>query len=185
MAHIKKALKKYGYPNWTIKKVKKDMAKKAELTTMQKKQHKKKQQQDRAKGMVVLPYIKGTTEAVRRVLKKYGVGTCVKPYQTLRQILVHPKDKIEHTKKTEVVYQIPCKNCSHSYVGETARKLETRVKEHRQEYEKATDSKYTRSTRKVSETELSKSAITDHAKQCNHVIDWEGAKVIDSESDKY
>ena len=43
-------------------------------------------------------------------------------------------------------------------MGETARKLETRVKEHRQDYEKA---------------------------QCNHVIDWEGAKVIDSERDKY
>ncbi len=134
---------------------------------------------------MVLPYIEGTTETIQRILKKYGVGSCVKPYQTLWQILVHLKDKIEHSKKTEVVYQIPCKNCNHSYVGETARKLETRVKEHRQEYDKATDNKYTRSTRKVSETEVNKSAITDHAKQCNHVIDWEGAKVIDSESDKY
>ena len=54
------------------------MSMKAELTTTQKKQQKKKQQQERSKGLVVLPYIKGTTEAVQRVLKKHGVGTCVK-----------------------------------------------------------------------------------------------------------
>ena len=109
----------------------------------------------------------------------------MKAYQTLRQIVVHPKDKIKHSKKSVVVYQIPCKNCNHSYVGETAHKLETRVKEHRQVYNKAPNSRYTRSMRKVSETEVNKSAITDHAKQCDHVIDWEGAKVIDSESDRY
>ena len=121
---------------------------------------------------------------MQRILK-YGVGFCVKPHQTLRQLLVHPKDKIDQPKKSEVIYEIPCKNCKLSYVGETARKLETRLKEHRVEYEKSMETKFTRSTRKQSETEINKSAITDHAKQCNHIIDWEGAKVVDTEGDRY
>ena len=51
------------------------MERKATQTTSHKKQHQKKQKQDRAKGMVVLSYIKGTTEMIQRILKKYGVGT--------------------------------------------------------------------------------------------------------------
>ena len=122
---------------------------------------------------------------MQRILKKYGVGSSVRPYQTLRQMLVHPKDKIDQSKKCEVMYQILCKNCKQSYIGEAVRKMETRIQEHRMEYEKAKESKYTRSMRKMSESELSKSAITDHAKQYNHVIDWEGAKIVDTESNKY
>ncbi len=135
--------------------------------------------------MVVLPYIKGTTEAVQRVLKKYGVGSSVKPYRTLRQMLVRPKDKIESRDKSEVVYQIPCKNCNKSYVGETGRKFDIRMKEHKAETDKDKDTIYTRSTRRQSEKEVTKSAIADHVRQCNHVIDWEGAKIVDRESDKY
>ena len=67
-------------------------------TTAQRKQQKSKNQQQQSKGIVVLPYVKGTTEAVQKVLKKHGIGTSVKPHQTLRQILVHPKDKTEEVK---------------------------------------------------------------------------------------
>ena len=33
-------------------------------------------------------------------------------------------------KRSKVVYQIPC-NCGKKYIGETVRRLETRMKEHR------------------------------------------------------
>ena len=39
-----------------------------------------------------------------------------------------------------------------------------------------------RETRKDSVDEIHKSAITDHVAQHNHVIDWEGTKVIDKDS---
>ena len=44
--------------------------------------------------------------------------------------------------------------------------------------------KFTRATRKDSVGEVHKSAITDHVAQHNHVIDLEGAKVIDKDSNK-
>ena len=41
---------------------------------------------------------------------------------------------------------------------------------------------FTRSQRKSSQAEFNKSAITDHATQNNHVIDWENIKIIDKDS---
>ena len=40
---------------------------------------------------------------------------------------------------------------------------------------------YTRASRKQSQSELSKSAIADHAVQNNHVIDWDNAKILGKE----
>jgi len=44
--------------------------------------------------------------------------------------------------------------------------------------------KYTRSTRKQSQLQQNKSAITDHVNTENHIIDWEEATIIGRESDR-
>ena len=87
----------------------------------------------------------------------------MRPNTTLRKCLVHPKDKREPLVTTDVVYDIPCINCDTTYVGETSRLLKTRVDEHRDETAKITAAKknYTRQNKKLSESEYSKSAITD------------------------
>jgi len=56
----------------------------------------------------------------------------------LRNLLVHPKDRVSDEEKPGVVYKIPCKNCERIYVGETERPLGTRVKEHRKEVDSIT-----------------------------------------------
>ena len=56
----------------------------------------------------------------------------IRPHFTLRNILVHPKDKL---KPIEGVYSIDGKNCKQEYIGETKRKLAVRVKEHKEEVE--------------------------------------------------
>ena len=38
---------------------------------------------------------------------------------------------------------------------------------------------------KLSTSEQHKSAITDHVAQENHLIDWEGAKIIDRDSNSF
>ena len=45
------------------------------------------------KAFVVAPYVQGVSEKIRRVFSSYGVFICFKPHQTLRQILVAPKDR--------------------------------------------------------------------------------------------
>ena len=98
--------------------------------------------------------------------------------------LVHPKDKQLKEGTPNCVYEIPCKNCSTTYVGETKRQFGIRLSEHRKEAEKASKTKYTRSQRKESQTELNKSAITDHVARENHIIDWDNAKIMERESDR-
>ena len=74
-------------------------------------------------------------------------------------------------------------NCDHKYIGETGRLLRTRLEEHRKESEQEMkERRFTRSEKQASETILHKSAVTDHVMRTNHVIDWQGAMVIDHES---
>ena len=108
----------------------------------------------------------------------------MKPHTTIRNILVHPKDKLEKEGTPNCVYEIPCKNCSHTYVGETKRQFGVRLNEHKKEADKAASNKFTRSQRKESQSEINKSAITDHVARNNHIIDWEGASILERESDR-
>jgi len=71
--------------------------------------------------MVVVPYVKGLSEAFARILKSHGIATANCPHQTLWNFVVHPKDKVKDEEKTELIYRVPCKNCSTSHIGETGR----------------------------------------------------------------
>ena len=109
----------------------------------------------------------------------------MKPHTTLRSLLVHPKDKSDPLHTTDAIYEIPCMNCIMSYVGETGRKFNTRLEEHKSEVEKVSGSVTTRAGRKESLTTIHKSAITDHVVDKNHVIGWGEAKIIGTEQDRF
>jgi len=132
--------------------------------------------------MVVVPYLKGLSEAFARILKSHGIATANRPHRTLRNFVVHPKDKVRDEEKTELIYRVPCKNCSSSYVGETGRKFGLRVKEHKKEVDSFTAGTQNRASRARESSVTHKSAITDHAVEENHVIDWDKAKVVDREA---
>ncbi|XP_078361564.1 uncharacterized protein LOC144645923 [Oculina patagonica] len=110
---------------------------------------------------VGLPYVSGLSEHLSRVFRAQDIRTCHKPYNTLRSILVHPKDKTPTAKKTSMVYDITCNDCGEHYIGETARTLEKRLGEHQKQ---------------------ATSAIQEHQSQANLQIDWEGVKILDKES---
>jgi len=60
-----------------------------------------------------------------------------------------------------------------------------RLQEHRTEVESKTGRTFTRSLRASSLTEHNKSALTDHATQENHVINWSQAMVIHREPERF
>jgi hypothetical protein len=134
-----------------------------------------------------MTHVEKLTETATRIFRKHGISTAVRPHNTLRKILVHPKDKRDPSTTTDCIYEIPCGNCESTYVGETGHRFETRLKEHKKETEKVVGSRgnYTRLTKKQSSNEQSKSAIADHATQQNHVINWDDAKVLTTECDLY
>ena len=64
-------------------------------------------------------YVKGVSEHIRRVMSKFKVQVFFKPVNTLRQLLVRPKDPLDKERVIGLVYQIKCSDCDAFYVGET------------------------------------------------------------------
>ena len=112
-----------GYPEWSIRKVKSELEAKTQKT---KKQHKLVQGHE---TLVIIPYVEGVSESVARVYIRYGVSSAMKPHTTIRNLLVHPKDKVNTEETAKCVYRTPCKNCQKVYIGETGRSFGVRMKE--------------------------------------------------------
>ena len=85
------------------------------------------------KELVVLPYLAGFTENITRIFKAFNVKVCIKPIKTIKNILPTTKDFVDFNQQTGAVYQIPCKNCSGIYIGETSRSLKTKCSEHKRD----------------------------------------------------
>ena len=74
-------------------------------------------------------------------------------------------DEVKDEEKTELIYRVPCKNCSSSYIGETGRKfgLTLRIKEH-----KKVDS-FTAGTQTRASRERESSVLTS---QLSQTMSW-------------
>ena len=83
-------------------------------------------------GHIVIPYIQGLGECIKNVCTKYGIQTHFKGNNTLRQVLVKPKDQDPKGKKSGVIYSYQCgaTDCGEEYIGETSRTLGECYREH-------------------------------------------------------
>ena len=81
---------------------------------------------------------------------------------TLCNLLTKAKDPPLIDKQSNVVYEVPC-TCGKVYIGETKRRLEIRIKEHKDACMKCL---------------MDKSAIAEHARMNDHPIYWAGTKVL-------
>nr|VZH95887.1 unnamed protein product [Spirometra erinaceieuropaei] len=85
---------------------------------------------EKPKFWLSIPYVKNVSEATARILRPFGIGVAHKPECTIRQQIMKPKDPLPTTEQSAVVYSIPCLNCNARYVGETGKRLGTRLHEH-------------------------------------------------------
>ena len=74
---------------------------------------------------VVLLYVSGIPEQLRRVFRAFDIPVYFKSTNTLQQLLVWPKDEVEKGKVVGPVYHSTCDDCNATYVGETERSLKT------------------------------------------------------------
>ena len=83
-------------------------------------------------GYVVIPYPKGLAESFKHTCCKYGIQTYFKGNTTTKQVLMKPKNQDPKEKKSGVIYSFQCNHitCNEEYIGETARTLGERCKEH-------------------------------------------------------
>ena len=119
LAHIKKSLTICNYPRWAW-----------ELPTSKKTRSNPRRTMESPKGNVSLPYIEGLSEALSRKIRSAGIRTHIRPVNTIRSILVAPKDPTKKLDQAGVVYHIGCQDCPAHYIGETERQLGKRIKEH-------------------------------------------------------
>ena len=109
-----------------------------------------------------IPYIKGTSETIARILQPYNIRVAHKPITTLRHLLTNVKDRDEPNNRQGAVYKIKCSDCQASYIGETGRNLNTRLTEHK------------RATRNGDVN----NHISEHHRLTNHKIDWDSAECL-------
>ena len=91
----------------------------------------------------------------------------MRPTNSIKSILSHPKDWVPDDEKSNVIYKISCGDCDASYVGQTGRALKTRLTEHQ---------------KAVKNADFSSSALAQHAWDNSHRIDWTSVRVLGSES---
>ena len=81
---------------------------------------------------IVVPYYKGLSESLKRTCQKYGVQVYFKGGNTIKSLLMAPKDKDPVMKKSGVIYRYKCDRveCDEEYIGESSRTFRERFKEH-------------------------------------------------------
>ena len=68
------------------------------------------------------PWLYGSTKCPA-VYRKHGIHLYSKTGQTVRNLLVKPKDPLETLEQCGVVYESKCDVCEGVYVGESGRSL--------------------------------------------------------------
>ena len=108
------------------------------------------------KTRVVLSYVARYFEALSKILRNVGILVSSKPHLTLKDMLPKAKDSVERSCRPGVVYQIPCRDCTGIYIGETGRAYKTKVD----------DNNFNKKT-----------ALVKHVITKNHRVDWDHSKI--------
>ena len=156
MEHLKSILQNNNYKPW--------MFKTTQRATQKPKGTAKK---GGSSYSIPLPYVQGVSEQLAQVFRKQGVGTYHKPFNSIRQQLVHSKDPTAKEKKCGVVYKVQYKDCEEDCIGETARPFGVRLKEHN------------------NITRASTTAVGDHLRDTGHTLDFSSSLIIARENDSF
>ena len=117
--------------------------------------------------IINLPYVEGTSEKLRRILRSHKIRSTFYTEMTLRKLLCKPKDRVATEDKNNIVYEIDCSNCQAVYFGESKRSLKSHSDEHK---------------RSVRNCNCDKNEIAKHCWEADHNFNWDQKKVIDRES---
>ena len=86
----------------------------------------------KTKGHIVIPYTHCLCESMKEIFGRNGIQTYFKGSNTIRNLLVSPKDKDPMVNQSGAIYWFQCGDLSHDdeYIGETSRTFGERYKEH-------------------------------------------------------
>ena len=118
---------------------------------------------------VPLPYVQGLSEKLSGILKPFNIKIASRNTNGLSHFFKSTKDPIPKLDTANVVYNIPCSDCTAAYIGTTKRPLKTRIHEHKKDVYNPPE-KWT--------------ALTKHAWHQDHKFNFDNVKIIDR-SDNY
>ena len=130
--HLFQALRKCKYPTWAIDRAKlRSQNPNGDRTRRINKQTGQNNNNKQNLYMVV-PYHQGLSERVKKSCNKFGVQVHFKGGQTIKSLIMAPKDKDPFTNKSGVIDRYKCNEngCDEEYIGESARTFAERFKEH-------------------------------------------------------
>ena len=118
ISHVKRVLQHNGYPRHLINRVDSNRTRNNSTSS-----------EFKPLSTAVIPYIPNLGERLRKILWEYDIRTAFKSNTTLSTMLSSAKDKPKQEDKIRCVYKVCC-TCGDHYIGESGRKLGTRIKEH-------------------------------------------------------
>ena len=122
--HLNRALSNCRYPTWALNR--------ARINNNRNKRKNTRMQNTIKRPYIVVPYMKGLSETCKNICRRHGIDLHFKGNNTIRQLLVHPKDKDDILKKSGVIYRYKCDrvDCGEEYIGESGRTFAERFREH-------------------------------------------------------
>ena len=128
--HLHQALTRCNYPEWALNRAKI----RVKANKMRKQIHNANNNviNKNQKPYMVVPYYKSLSESLKKICGKHGVQVYFKGGNTIKSLLVAPKDQDPILKKSGVIYRYKCGrvDCDEEYIGELSRTFGERFREH-------------------------------------------------------
>jgi hypothetical protein len=119
-----------------------------------------------------LHFIPNLSNRIKRSITSHNQNIKI-AYKTTRQlkntIFSNMKTQINAENRSGIVYKIGCSDCDQSYIGETSKKLSTRIGQHQSDYKRR-------------HTPGPKTALINHTLDNNHKFDFDNASILDREN---
>ena len=124
-------------------------------------------QQKKIRMGINLPYVEGTSEKLRRILRSHKIRLTFYTEKTLRKLLCKPKNPVATEDKNNIVYEIDRSNCQAVYFGESKQSLKSRSDEHK---------------RSISNCSCDKNEIAKYCWEADRNFNWVQMEVTDREN---
>lgn len=121
---------------------------------------------EEVKGNIVIPYVRGVSEKIRRIAATYGLRTAFHSRNTIGKFICNTTPEVSKLDTKNVIYNLPCE-CGALYFGETCRPLGVRVGEHKNN---------------VKQGRTNSSTLAEHVWTEQHKILWEDVKIVARET---
>ena len=126
-------------------------------------------QSDKQSAKVFIPYYPHVNKQISSILHRHSVSSACTSNKNLRDLLSSTKSRQPALQTSNVIYQIPCKDCSATYCRQTSPPLHKRITEHE---------RYTRPAYSHATDLQQSSALAQHAHASGHQIDFSSGVIL-------